>query len=50
MHKLEVVPQISMREGHLGNILDIKKVVGIMSESFQFGDKLHVNTHQNNEM
>lgn len=46
VHKLEVVTQISMKEGQLGNILDIKKIVGILSESFQFGDKLHVNTHQ----
>lgn len=50
MHKLEVVTQISMKEGQLGNIFNIKKIVGILSESFQFGDKLCVNTHQKNEM
>lgn len=50
MHKLEVVTEISMKEGQLGNILDIEKIVSILSESFHFGDKLHVNTHQKNEM
>lgn len=43
VHKLEVVAQVCMKEGRLGNILDVKKDLVILSESFQFGDMLHVN-------
>lgn len=40
MHKLEVVAQIHMKEEQLGNVLDIRKNLVILS----FKDMLHVNT------
>lgn len=43
--KMGIVAQICVKEGQLGNILDIKKDLVILSEPFQFGEMLHVNAH-----